>query len=72
MQVKIKVENETEVVKYLKVKLMPTEALLIKQAMKRFAADAEVNSTDRKIMENMLKVKPTYKYMKAAEAGDGK
>jgi predicted class III extradiol MEMO1 family dioxygenase len=72
MQVRVKVENDTEIVKYVKVKLSPTEYLVINKAMKHFAKNESENAEDRKIMERMLEVKPTYKYMKAAEADDGK
>ena len=42
------------------VEYTPTEALIINQAMRRYAYDDEVNEEDRTIMEQMLDVKPIF------------
>lgn len=42
------------------IEYTPTEALIINQAMRRYACDDEVNKEDRIIMEQMLDVKPIF------------
>ena len=42
------------------IEYTPTEALIINQAMRRYACDDEVNEKDRTIMEQMLDVKPIF------------
>ena len=42
------------------IEYTPTEALIINQAMRRYACDDEVNEEDRTIMEQMLDVKPIF------------
>ena len=37
-----------------------TEALIINHAMRRYVNDEEVNEKDRKVMEQMLEVKPIF------------
>lgn len=64
MQVRIKVEHGTEFVKHVKIKVTPKEYLIISNAMKRFADDETRNEEDRKIMQLMLAVNPSYKYTK--------
>lgn len=54
------VEEQGNIVKAIKVEYTPTEALIINQAMRRYACDDEVNEEDRTIMEQMLDVKPIF------------
>lgn len=42
------------------IEYTPTEALIVNQAMRRYACDDEVNEKDRTIMEQMLDVKPIF------------
>ena len=70
MQVRFKIENGTEIVKHIRVKFSPVEWLAVKKAMRCFAENTEENAEDRKIMERLLAVKPTYKYEKATEGKD--
>ena len=44
----------------IQIEYTPTEALIINQAMRRYACDEEVNVTNREIMEQMLDVKPIF------------
>lgn len=46
--------------KSVNIEYTPTEALIINQAMRRYACDDEVNETDRAIMEQMLDVEPIF------------
>ena len=42
------------------IEYTPTEALIINQAMRRYACDDEVNEENRTIMEQMLEVEPIF------------
>ena len=42
------------------IEYTPTEALIINHAMRRYVNDEEVNEKDRKIMKQMLEVKPIF------------
>lgn len=42
------------------IEYTPTEALIINQAMRRYVNDEEINEEDRKVMEQMLEVKPIF------------
>lgn len=44
----------------IQIEYTPAEALIINQAMRRYACDDEVNKEDRTIMEQMLGVKPIF------------
>lgn len=44
----------------IQIEYTPTEALIINQAMRRYACDNEVNEKDRAIMEQMLDFKPIF------------
>lgn len=44
--------------------LTPTEALIVNQAMRRYAEDEEVKEMDRIIMKQMLEAEPTVIDMK--------
>ena len=44
----------------INIEYTPTEALIINQAMRRYACDDGVNETDRTIMKQMLDVKPIF------------
>ena len=57
---KLIVEKQGEIVKAIKTEYTPAEALIINQAMRRYATDEEVNATDREIMEQMLEVEPLF------------
>lgn len=57
---KLIVEKHGEIVKVIKIEYTPAEALIINHAMRRYACDEEVNSTDREMMEQMLEVKPIF------------
>lgn len=65
---KLIVEEQDEIVKAIKIEYTPTEALIINQAMRRYACDDEVNKIDRAIMEQMLDVKPIFVDMAESEA----
>lgn len=52
------------------IEYTPTEALVINQAMRRYACDDEVNEEGRIIMEQMLDVKPIF--VDVAESEDNK
>lgn len=49
------------------IEYTPTEALIINQAMRRYACDDEVNEKDKTIMEQMLDVKPIFVDMAESE-----
>lgn len=44
----------------IQIEYTPVEALIINQAMRRYANDKKVNETDRNIMDQMLDVKPIF------------
>lgn len=46
--------------KSIQIEYTPTEALIINQAMRRYANDKKVNEKDRNIMDQMLDVKPIF------------
>lgn len=54
------VEERNGCAESIKIEYTPAEALIINQAMRRYACDDEVNETDREIMERMLDVKPIF------------
>ena len=57
---KLIVEEQDKIIKAIKAEYTPTEALIINLAMRRYVDDDETHEDDRAIMEQMLKVKPTY------------
>ena len=57
---KLIVETDHDIVKAVKIEYTPEEALIINQAMRRYACDEEVNKVDREIMAQMLDVKPIF------------
>lgn len=57
---KLIVEKQGEIVNAIKAEYTPTEALIINQAMRRYACDDEMNKEDRTIMEQMLEVEPIF------------
>ena len=44
----------------INIEYTPTEALIINHAMRRYVNDGEINEKDRKVMEQMLEVKPIF------------
>lgn len=42
------------------IEYTPTEVLIINQAMRRYINDEEINEKNRKVMEQMLEVKPIF------------
>jgi hypothetical protein len=57
---KLIVNEQDGYCKSIHIEYTPTEALIINQAMRRYACDDEVNIEDRTIMEQMLDVKPIF------------
>lgn len=51
------------------IEYTPIETLIIRQAMRRYVNDEEVNEKDRKAMEQMLDVEPIFREI-VAERSD--
>ena len=49
------------------IEYTPTEALIINQAMRRYVDDEEMKEDDRKVMEQMLDIKPIFVDIKKSE-----
>ncbi len=47
------------------------EALIINQAMRRYADDEEMNEVNRKVMKRMLDVEPIFREIEAEGEGKG-
>jgi len=62
---KLIVEKQGEIVKAIKAEYTPTEALVINHAMRRYVNDEEINEDNRKVMEQMLDVKPIFREIKS-------
>jgi hypothetical protein len=56
---KVKIYEYKDKVQEVNLDLTPTEALIVNQAMRRYAEDEEVKEMDRIIMKQMLEVEPT-------------
>jgi len=67
---KLIVEEHDEIVKAIKIEYTPEEALVINQAMRRYACDNEVNEEDRTIMKRMLLVEPIFVDVVESEGKD--
>jgi len=67
---KLIVEEQGEIVKAIKIEYTPAEALVINQAMRRYACDDEVNEEDRTIMKRMLSVEPIFVDVAESEVSD--
>jgi len=61
---KVKIYEYKDKVQEVNLDLTPTEALIVNQAMRRYAEDEEVKEMDRIIMKQMLEVEPTVIDMK--------
>ena len=56
---RVKIYEYKDKVQEVNLDLTPTEALIVNQAMRRYAEDEEVKEMDRIIMKQMLEVEPT-------------
>lgn len=61
---KVQIYEWKDKVQEVNLDLTPTEALIVNQAMRRYAEDEEVKEMDRIIMKQMLEVEPTVIDMK--------
>ena len=55
---KLTIEKKGEIVKAIKAEYTPAEALVLNDALHRYAEDREVNVADRLIAQHMLSIKP--------------
>ena len=55
---KLTIEKQGKTIKVIKAEYTPAEALILNDAMRRYAKDRKVNAINRVIMELMLDTEP--------------
>ena len=64
---KLTIEKKGEIVKAIKAEYSPVEALILNDALRRYAENREVNVSDRLIAQHMLSIVPVEEESEVSE-----